>query len=166
MLALTVWAVRRVLDAHQPVLALVCVALFGLVVSPVSWSHHWVWALPSVLVTAVIAYRQRNLALAAVTVVGIALMVCLPLVLLPEHHESAASVWRQLRRRPVPVVGARSDRGGRIGGGPSHPAARGRRPSSGGRRRAGGRGELAAWLARGGFGNARRRLGRLSPRSP
>jgi len=96
VLVLTVWAVRRVLDAHQPVLALVCVALFGLVVSPVSWSHHWVWALPSVLVTAVIGYRQRNVALAAVSAIGIALMVALPYVLLPEHHESAASVWRQL----------------------------------------------------------------------
>ncbi|WP_319452018.1 MULTISPECIES: glycosyltransferase 87 family protein [unclassified Mycobacterium] len=96
VLALTVWAVRRILAAHQPVLALVCVALFGLVVSPVSWSHHWVWALPSVLVTAVIAYRQRNVALAALSAVGIVLMVALPYVLLPEHHESAASVWRQL----------------------------------------------------------------------
>ena len=96
VLALTVWAVRRILAAHQPVLALVCVALFGLVVSPVSWSHHWVWALPSVLVTAVIAYRQRNVALAAVSAVGIVLMVVLPYVLLPEHHESSASVWRQL----------------------------------------------------------------------
>jgi len=96
VLALTVWAARRVLKAHQPVLALVCVALFGLVVSPVSWSHHWVWALPSVLVTAVIAYRQRNLALGAVSAVGVALMVSLPYVLLPEHHESAATVWRQL----------------------------------------------------------------------
>jgi alpha-1,2-mannosyltransferase len=96
VLALTVWAVRRVLDAGQPALALVCVALFGLVVSPVSWSHHWVWALPAVLVTAVIAYRERNAALAAVSAVGIGLMVCLPMVLLPEHHESAASVWRQL----------------------------------------------------------------------
>ena len=96
VLGLTVWAVRRVLKAHQPVLALVCVALFGLVVSPVSWSHHWVWALPSVLVTAVIAYRQRNLALGAVSAIGVALMVCLPLVLLPQHHESAAAVWRQL----------------------------------------------------------------------
>ena len=96
VLGLTVWAVRRVLNAHQPVLALVCVALFGLVVSPVSWSHHWVWALPSVLVTAVIAYRQRNLALGAVSAIGVALMVCLPLVLLPQHHESAAAVWRQL----------------------------------------------------------------------
>jgi alpha-1,2-mannosyltransferase len=66
------------------------------VVSPVSWSHHWVWALPSVLVTAVIGYRQRNVALGAVSAIGIALMVALPYVLLPEHHESAASVWRQL----------------------------------------------------------------------
>ena len=100
VLGLTVWAVRRILKAHQPVLALVCVALFGLVVSPVSWSHHWVWALPSVLVTAVIAYRQRNLALAAVSAIGVALMVCLPLVLLPQHHESAAAVWRQLLGGP------------------------------------------------------------------
>jgi alpha-1,2-mannosyltransferase len=105
VLALTVWAVRRILNAHQPVLALVCVALFGLVVSPVSWSHHWVWALPSVLVTAVIGYRQRNLALAAVSAVGIALMVSLPYVLLPEHHESAASVWRQLLGGPYPWWG-------------------------------------------------------------
>ena len=55
VLALTVWAVRRVLRADQPVLALICVAMFGLVVSPVSWSHHWVWALPTVLVISVAA---------------------------------------------------------------------------------------------------------------
>jgi alpha-1,2-mannosyltransferase len=96
MLALTVWAARRVLRAGQPVLALICVAMFGLVVSPVSWSHHWVWALPTVVVTAVVAYRLRHLALAAVTVAGIALMVWTPIPLMPEHHETAASLWRQL----------------------------------------------------------------------
>jgi alpha-1,2-mannosyltransferase len=96
VLGLTVWSVRRILKADQPALALVCIALFGLVVSPVSWSHHWVWALPAVLVTAVIGYRERNAALAAVSVIGVVLMVCLPYVLLPEHHESAESVWRQL----------------------------------------------------------------------
>ena len=36
---------------------------FGLVVSPVSWSHHWAWALPTVLVSVVLAYRLRNVAL-------------------------------------------------------------------------------------------------------
>ncbi|WP_396931148.1 glycosyltransferase 87 family protein [Mycolicibacterium sp.] len=96
VLALTVWAVRRVLAAGEPTLALMCVALFGLVVSPVSWSHHWVWALPTVLTAAVAAYRRRNIALGLVTAVGVALMVWIPLELLPQHHEETASWWRQL----------------------------------------------------------------------
>jgi alpha-1,2-mannosyltransferase len=106
VLGLTVWAGRRVLkagaarpatsDFSQPVLALICVAMFGLVVSPVSWSHHWVWVLPTLLVTTVVAYRLRNVALAAVTAAGIALMVWTPITLMPEHHETAASLWRQL----------------------------------------------------------------------
>lgn len=96
VLALTVWAVRRVLKAGQPVLALICVAMFGLVVSPVSWSHHWVWALPTLVVTAVVAYRLRHPVLAVVAVAGLALTVWTPIVLMPEHRETAASLWRQL----------------------------------------------------------------------
>jgi alpha-1,2-mannosyltransferase len=96
VLALTVWAARRVSRADEPELVLICVALFGLVVSPVSWSHHWVWALPTVLVLGVLAYRRRNPALAAVCVAGVALMVWPPLYLLPEHHEASAAWWRQL----------------------------------------------------------------------
>lgn len=100
MLGLTVWAVRRVLagtgDGEATVLALMCVALFGLVVSPVSWSHHWVWALPVVVVTGVLAYRRRSAAFGAITAAGTALMLWPPLQLLPEHHEAAASWWRQL----------------------------------------------------------------------
>ena len=86
VLGLTVWATRRLLraagptpDDYEPVLALICVALFGLVVSPVSWSHHWVWTLPTLVVTAVLAYRRRNVALAVVTAVGVALMVWTPI---------------------------------------------------------------------------------------
>jgi alpha-1,2-mannosyltransferase len=96
MLGLTVWALRRVLKADQPVLALICVAMFGLVVSPVSWSHHWVWVLPAVLTTAVVGYRQRHVALGLVSLTGIALMVWTPIPLMPEHRETAASLWRQL----------------------------------------------------------------------
>ncbi len=95
-LALTVWAVRRVLAAGEPTLALVLVALFGLVVSPVSWSHHWVWALPTVIVTGVLAVRRHNPALGAVAAGGLALMLWPTIDLLPEHHETAASWWRQL----------------------------------------------------------------------
>ncbi len=96
VLAVTIWATRRVLDAGEPALAVICVALFGLVVSPVSWSHHWVWMLPAVLVTAVLAWRRRNAALAAVATAGLALMVWTPIDLLPKHHESTAAWWRQL----------------------------------------------------------------------
>ena len=97
VLTLTVWAVRRVLAAGEPVLGLMCVALFGLIVSPVSWSHHWVWALPTILVTAVLAYRRRSAALGAVSAAGTVLMVWWsPIALLPEHREADASWWRQL----------------------------------------------------------------------
>ena len=96
VLALTVWAVRRVLAAGESTLAVLCVAMFGLVVSPVSWSHHWVWAMPTVIVTAVLGYRYRSAALAAVSAAGIALMVWTPIDLLPEHREAAAAWWRQL----------------------------------------------------------------------
>jgi len=96
VLAITVWAMRRVLRAGEPTLAVICVALFGLVVSPVSWSHHWVWVLPALLVTGTLAWRRRNVALAVVTAAGVALMRWTPIDLLPQHHETTASWWRQL----------------------------------------------------------------------
>ena len=106
VLGATIWAARRVLRAsgaappatfdEAPVLALICVAMFGLVVSPVSWSHHWVWALPTVIVCSVVAHRYRHPLLGAVTAAGVALMVWTPITLMPEHHETTASLWRQL----------------------------------------------------------------------
>lgn len=96
VLAVTLWATRRLLGAGEPTLALICVALFGLVVSPVSWSHHWVWMLPAVLVTGVLAYRRHAAGLGVITALGVALMVWPPIGLLPENHEETASWWRQL----------------------------------------------------------------------
>ncbi|KUI40153.1 glycosyltransferase 87 family protein [Mycobacterium sp. GA-2829] len=96
VLAVTVWAATRALRADEPVLALVCVAVFGLVVSPVSWSHHWVWSLPVVVVSFVVAYRTRHVPLAVAGAVGCALMVWSPITLLPEHQETSAPLWRQL----------------------------------------------------------------------
>jgi alpha-1,2-mannosyltransferase len=96
VLAATIWAMRQVLRADEPMLAVICVALFGLVVSPVSWSHHWVWMLPAVLVTGILGWRHRNVALAVVSVAGVALMRWTPIDLLPQHHETTAVWWRQL----------------------------------------------------------------------
>ncbi len=96
VLALTIWATRRIVRADEPALALICVALFGLVVSPVSWSHHWVWMLPAVLVTGVLAVRRRNAALGGISATAVVLMVWAPLNLMPKYHETTASGWRQL----------------------------------------------------------------------
>ncbi len=96
VLGLTVWAVRRVLKNRQTVLALICVAMFGLVVSPVSWSHHWVWALPAVLVTGVLAYRHRNIAMGLISATGVLLTYFAPIHLMIEHQETSAALWRQL----------------------------------------------------------------------
>jgi len=96
VLALTVWAAGRALRAGEPVLAVICIAVFGLAVSPVSWSHHWVWMLEAVMVTAVLAWRRRNVALAIVSAAGVAVMVWSPIDLMPKHHETSAAWWRQL----------------------------------------------------------------------
>ena len=96
VLAAALWATRRALDAGEPALAAICVALFGLVVSPVSWSHHWVWMVPAVLVTAVLAYRRRSTALAVISAAGVAMMVWPPIDLMVKHHETSAPLWRQI----------------------------------------------------------------------
>ena len=105
VLGLTSWAVRRVLRSDEPgalragdqvVLGLTCVAMFGLVVSPVSWSHHWVWALPAILTTAVLGIRYRNAAMGVISAVGVLLTYFVPIHLMVEHQETSAALWRQL----------------------------------------------------------------------
>lgn len=68
---LAVWAIRRADRAGARVLALGVCGLLGLLVSPISWSHHWVWALPAVL--GAVCERVAP----AVRVVGSALAVAL-----------------------------------------------------------------------------------------
>jgi len=46
---------------HRVVGLLTC-ALTGLLVSPISWDHHWVWIVPGVVTAAVYAVRARGLA--------------------------------------------------------------------------------------------------------
>ncbi|WP_258382762.1 glycosyltransferase 87 family protein [Streptomyces sp. NTH33] len=44
-----VWAVRAAVRRHDLLGVLVTVELYGLLVSPVSWSHHWIWCLPAMI---------------------------------------------------------------------------------------------------------------------
>jgi alpha-1,2-mannosyltransferase len=59
-LAVTCVGMRRALAARHARLALALNALAALLVSPISWSHHWVWAAPALLAL-VAAGRDRSL---------------------------------------------------------------------------------------------------------
>ncbi|HVW41287.1 MAG TPA: glycosyltransferase 87 family protein [Amycolatopsis sp.] len=63
VLVLTAFAIHR---ARQPVPALLVCAMGALLVSPVSWTHHWVWAAPAI---GVLAWQRRWWAAAPATIV-------------------------------------------------------------------------------------------------
>lgn len=51
-------------------LQVVVTMMMGLLVSPVSWTHHWVWCAPALLVLAVASWRWRSWWLGGVTLLG------------------------------------------------------------------------------------------------
>jgi alpha-1,2-mannosyltransferase len=57
MVVLGALAVRR--HRADPWAALTAAAVTGLLVSPVSWSHHWVWLLPAAAVAVKLRDRTR-----------------------------------------------------------------------------------------------------------
>jgi alpha-1,2-mannosyltransferase len=91
VLVLTVWAARRALNSGQPQLALIAVALFGLVVSPVSWSHHWVWFVPAIVTLLVVGVRRRSTPLVLAGVAGVAITYWHPLSLMND----GSGLWIQ-----------------------------------------------------------------------
>lgn len=69
VLGWALYAARRQLRANDELAALLAVAVGGLLVSPVSWSHHWVWVVPTVIW---LGYAGRpRLAFAAVAVAAV-----------------------------------------------------------------------------------------------
>lgn len=66
----------------------------GLLVSPISWSHHWVWCLPLLTGLAALAWRLRSKSLTLVVVAGLAVFVIAMHWWLPEHeHVEMAWPW-------------------------------------------------------------------------
>jgi alpha-1,2-mannosyltransferase len=49
-LALATVAARRLLREGDDVAALTAIAMGGLLASPLSWTHHWVWSVPAIMV--------------------------------------------------------------------------------------------------------------------
>jgi alpha-1,2-mannosyltransferase len=83
LLAVALPIIRR---AEAP-LALCVTAAVALLVSPTSWSHHWVWIAPALLVLAAIAVRERSALWASVTVLTVAVFVLAPHQWLPRAND-------------------------------------------------------------------------------
>jgi alpha-1,2-mannosyltransferase len=87
----------RALAADQFCLAMSLNALAALLVSPVSWSHQWVWCVPALLALADATLRHRAPGPAAATALGIVLFFAGPQWWFPRSHlrELAWSGWEQ-----------------------------------------------------------------------
>ncbi|WP_410669716.1 glycosyltransferase 87 family protein [Amycolatopsis sp. cmx-4-68] len=82
-----------IVRAAEPVLGLTACALGGLLVSPISWTHHWTWCVPILVLAGWYAWRFGRAvrwAAAAVVVAGLALFIAGPMWFAP---------------RPAPSVG-------------------------------------------------------------
>ena len=69
---------RRAFAASQDCWALPLNAFAALLISPMSWSHHWVWCVPALLTLADLGRRHRNRLAVASAVIGLVLFVTAP----------------------------------------------------------------------------------------
>jgi alpha-1,2-mannosyltransferase len=69
---------RRALAAGEPCLALSLNAFAALLISPISWSHHWVWCVPAILTLASLGRRHRSRLAAAVAACGLVVFAAAP----------------------------------------------------------------------------------------
>ncbi|MGV9365217.1 glycosyltransferase 87 family protein [Amycolatopsis sp. NPDC003731] len=81
-----------IVRAAEPVLGLTACALGGLLVSPISWTHHWTWCVPVLVLAGWYAWRfDRAIrwVAAAVVVAGLALFIVGPMWFAPRPAPSA-----------------------------------------------------------------------------
>ncbi|WP_327675584.1 MULTISPECIES: glycosyltransferase 87 family protein [unclassified Streptomyces] len=86
--------------ARTPARGVVLAALTALLVSPISWSHHWVWCVPMIAVVWAEGWRRTAWALAA-------LFTSRTMWLLPHHGNLDLHLawWQQPLASPYPLAG-------------------------------------------------------------
>ncbi|MGH3405404.1 MAG: glycosyltransferase 87 family protein [Streptosporangiaceae bacterium] len=100
VLVVTGLGMRRALAAGERGLALGLNALAALLISPISWSHHWVWCVPVLLTLAILGLGQRGrrarLPL-AVAAAGLVIFAAAPQWWFPYtgHHSWHWALWEQ-----------------------------------------------------------------------
>jgi alpha-1,2-mannosyltransferase len=91
-------AISRAASAGRIVLALSLNACTSLLVSPVSWSHHWVWAAPVLLTAVVYGHRIRDRRALAWSYAGVVLFLASPQWWFPhtQNREYGWAWWEQI----------------------------------------------------------------------
>jgi alpha-1,2-mannosyltransferase len=98
VLVLAWYGMRRASAASDDAWALSLNAFAALLISPISWSHHWVWAAPALLLLAVRGLQDKNRALLTAAVAGLVLFAVGPQWLFPhtENREAHWAAWEQV----------------------------------------------------------------------
>ena len=98
VLVLAWFGMRRACAASDDAWALSLNAFAALLISPISWSHHWVWAAPALLLLAVRGLQDKNRALLAAALTGLAVFAAGPQWWFPhtENREAHWAAWEQV----------------------------------------------------------------------
>jgi alpha-1,2-mannosyltransferase len=98
VLGLACLGMRRALAGAADAWALSLNAFAALLVSPISWSHHWVWGETAMLTLAVLSVRYRRRAALVAAVAGIAVFAAAPQWWFPsgENRELHWAAWQQV----------------------------------------------------------------------
>ncbi|MGK5631249.1 glycosyltransferase 87 family protein [Streptomyces sp. URMC 123] len=93
------WLARSAARRGRPGPAVLCTAAVALLVSPISWSHHWVWCVPLLVLLAVRGHRWPALLVALV-------FTARTLWLVPHEgpRDLALPWWQQPLAAPYPLL--------------------------------------------------------------
>jgi alpha-1,2-mannosyltransferase len=97
VLAVACWGIRNALEASQDCWALSLNAFAPLMISPISWSHHWVWCIPALLTLAILGQRAHSRLWLVITAGGLVIFVAAPQWWFPSGagRELSWAVWQQ-----------------------------------------------------------------------
>ncbi|MGI8451051.1 MAG: glycosyltransferase 87 family protein [Streptosporangiaceae bacterium] len=93
VVVVAVIGMRRALATGEPAWALSVNALAALLISPISWSHHWVWAAPALMCLAVTGRRHSWRGGVAAAWAGLVLFEVPPMWLLPHSGTAGELGW-------------------------------------------------------------------------
>jgi alpha-1,2-mannosyltransferase len=99
---------RRALAASEPCLALSLNAFAVLLISPISWSHHWVWCVPALLTFAALGVSRHSRLLLAAAGIGLAIFATAPQFWLSHRRspELAGAMWQLITGSPYVLFAA------------------------------------------------------------